>query len=97
MSVQEYIDKHELSKKVEELINATVKAKPDEPLSFMVRAKHQTKGRGGSFPYWKKLRLTKSYLGLLVFSLLLDLLLCCWISLDLEPGTGPTLAGGPDA
>ena len=37
MSVQDYIDKHELSKKVEELINTTVKAKPDEPLSFMVR------------------------------------------------------------
>lgn len=37
MSVQEYIEKHELSKRVEEVINATVKAKPDEPLSFMVR------------------------------------------------------------
>lgn len=35
MSVQEYIDKHELSKKVEEVINACVKTKPDEPLSFM--------------------------------------------------------------
>ena len=37
MSVQEYIDKHDLSKKVEELINSTVKAKPDEPVSYMVR------------------------------------------------------------
>lgn len=36
MSVQEYIDKHDLSKKVEEVINACVKAKPDEPISFMV-------------------------------------------------------------
>lgn len=36
MTVQEYIDKHELSKKVEELINSTVKSKPDEPLSYMV-------------------------------------------------------------
>ena len=36
MSVQEYIEKHELSKRVEEVINATVKAKPDEPLSYMV-------------------------------------------------------------
>ena len=36
MSVQEYIEKHDLSKKVEELINSTVKAKPDEPLSYMV-------------------------------------------------------------
>lgn len=37
MSVQEYIDKHELTKRVEDAINATVKAKPDEPLSFLVR------------------------------------------------------------
>ena len=37
MSVQEYIEKHELSKRIEEIINATVKAKPDEPLSYMVR------------------------------------------------------------
>ena len=36
MSVQEYIEKHELSKRVEEVINACVKTKPDEPLSFMV-------------------------------------------------------------
>ena len=36
MSVQEYIDKHDLSKKVEEVINACVKAKPEEPISFMV-------------------------------------------------------------
>jgi hypothetical protein len=27
----------ELSKKVEDVINATVKSKPDEPISFMVR------------------------------------------------------------
>ncbi len=36
MSVQEYIDKHDLSKKVEEVINACVKAKPEEPISYMV-------------------------------------------------------------
>ncbi|KAL0021189.1 hypothetical protein WJX77_011086 [Trebouxia sp. C0004] len=35
MSVQEYIDKHDLSKKVEEVINACVKAKPEEPISYM--------------------------------------------------------------
>eukprot|EP00232_Nephroselmis_pyriformis_P025627 CAMPEP_0182871986 /NCGR_PEP_ID=MMETSP0034_2-20130328/11434_1 /TAXON_ID=156128 /ORGANISM="Nephroselmis pyriformis, Strain CCMP717" /LENGTH=478 /DNA_ID=CAMNT_0025004557 /DNA_START=33 /DNA_END=1469 /DNA_ORIENTATION=+ len=35
MSVQEYIDKHALPKAMEEVVNATVKAKPDEPLSFM--------------------------------------------------------------
>ena len=39
MSVQEYIEKHELPKRVEEVINATVKAKPDEPLSYMVRCR----------------------------------------------------------
>lgn len=37
MSVQEYIDKHDLTKKVEDAINATVKAKADEPMSFLVR------------------------------------------------------------
>ncbi len=36
LSVQEYIDKHELSKKVEDAINQTVKIKPEEPLSYMV-------------------------------------------------------------
>ena len=36
MSVQEYIEKHDLTKRIEEVINATVKAKPEEPLSFMV-------------------------------------------------------------
>ncbi len=35
--LQEYIDKHELSRRVEEAINATVKSKPDEPLAFLVR------------------------------------------------------------
>eukprot|EP00898_Chlorokybus_atmophyticus_P005717 jgi/Chlat1/6146/Chrsp41S00447 len=34
-STQEYLDKHELSKKVEEVINATVKVKPDDPIAFM--------------------------------------------------------------
>jgi hypothetical protein len=38
MSVQEYIDKHELTKVVEDAVNAAVKVKPDEPLSFLVRA-----------------------------------------------------------
>ncbi|KAK9808026.1 hypothetical protein WJX73_006018 [Symbiochloris irregularis] len=37
MSVQDYLDKHDLSKKMEELINTTVKARPDEPLSFMAK------------------------------------------------------------
>lgn len=44
MSVQEYIDKHDLSKKVEEVINACVKAKPEEPISFMVQP-HNTSSR----------------------------------------------------
>lgn len=36
--MQEYLDKHELSRRVEEAINATVKDKPDEPLAFLVGA-----------------------------------------------------------
>lgn len=36
--MQEYLDKHELSRRVEEAINATVKDKPDEPLAFLVCA-----------------------------------------------------------
>lgn len=44
MSVQEYIDKHDLSKKVEEVINACVKAKPEEPISFMVYARDASSG-----------------------------------------------------
>lgn len=38
MSVQEYIEKHDLTRKVEEALNAAVKAKADEPLAFVVRA-----------------------------------------------------------
>ena len=37
-NTQEYIDAHGISKTVEEVINATVKAKAPEPCSFMVRA-----------------------------------------------------------
>lgn len=36
MSVSEYIEKHNLEKKVEEVLNLCVKEKPEEPLSFMV-------------------------------------------------------------
>ena len=36
MSIQEYIETHNLSKRVEETINAAVKAKAPEPISFMV-------------------------------------------------------------
>ncbi|KAG2445663.1 hypothetical protein HXX76_000272 [Chlamydomonas incerta] len=38
MSVQEYIEKHGLEKKVEEVLNLCVKEKPEEPLSFMAKA-----------------------------------------------------------
>lgn len=38
MSIQEYIEEHALSKKVEDVINAAVKVKAAEPISFMVRA-----------------------------------------------------------
>ena len=37
--VQEYIDQHGISKTVEEVINATVKAKAPEPNSFMARGR----------------------------------------------------------
>jgi len=37
MSVQEYLDTHGLQAQVEKLINACVKLKPDEPLSFMAK------------------------------------------------------------
>jgi len=36
--MQEYIDQHSLQKVVEDVLNGCVKTKPDEPLSFMVRA-----------------------------------------------------------
>jgi len=35
--VQEYIDKHNLQKKVEDVLNSCVKARPEEPLSFMAK------------------------------------------------------------
>jgi len=35
MSIQEYIEEHALGKKVEDVINAAVKAKAPEPISFM--------------------------------------------------------------
>lgn len=38
MSIQEYIEEHALGKKVEDVINAAVKAKAAEPISFMVSA-----------------------------------------------------------
>ena len=37
MSVQEYLEKHELQKKLEDVLNLCVKDKPEEPLEFMVR------------------------------------------------------------
>jgi len=36
-TVQSYIEKHSLQSKVEEVLNACVKAEPDEPLSFMAK------------------------------------------------------------
>mmetsp|Transcript_14597 Transcript_14597/g.63233 ORF Transcript_14597/g.63233 Transcript_14597/m.63233 type:complete len:136 (-) Transcript_14597:1645-2052(-) len=35
MSIQEYIEEHGLGKKVEDVINAAVKAKAPEPIAFM--------------------------------------------------------------
>jgi hypothetical protein len=37
MSIQEYIEEHALGKRIEDTINAAVKAKATEPVSFMVR------------------------------------------------------------
>jgi len=37
MSIQEYIEEHGLGKKVEDVINAAVKAKAPQPIAFMVR------------------------------------------------------------
>lgn len=36
-NVQSYITEHTLEKKVEDILNMTVKAKPEEPMAFMVR------------------------------------------------------------
>ncbi len=33
----QYIESHNLQKTVEDVINQTIKAKPDEPFSFMVK------------------------------------------------------------
>jgi hypothetical protein len=45
---QEYIDAHGISKTVEEVINATVKAKASEPCSFMVRRAAATSQPGAA-------------------------------------------------
>ncbi len=37
-TVQGYIDKHSLQKTVEDVLNACVKSKPEEPLTFMASA-----------------------------------------------------------
>lgn len=47
MSVQEYIERHDLTRKVEEALNAAVKAKAEEPLAFVVRATTRDGGRAG--------------------------------------------------
>lgn len=36
-TVQSYIEKHNLQKRVEDVLNSTVKSKPEEPMSYMVR------------------------------------------------------------
>ena len=58
--MQEYLDKHELSRRVEEAINATVKDKPDEPLAFLVCAMSRLIwGQAGLPNAWRRL-LTRS-------------------------------------
>lgn len=36
MSVQEYLDKHMLSRKIEDAVNAAVRAKTSDPVLFIV-------------------------------------------------------------
>lgn len=47
MTVQEYIEKHGLEKRVEEVLNACVKLKPEDPMEFMVRWRRRWRGRFG--------------------------------------------------
>jgi hypothetical protein len=37
----QYIEQHNLQKAVEDAINATIKAKPEEPFAFMVRCRRR--------------------------------------------------------
>jgi hypothetical protein len=48
MSVSEYIEKTELAAKVEAAVNEAVKARPDEPLSFLVSVCVCERERGGA-------------------------------------------------
>ena len=38
----QYLDKHSLQKRTEDVLNMCVGKKPDEPLSFMVRRERET-------------------------------------------------------
>lgn len=40
MSVQEYLDKHMLSRKIEDAVNAAVRAKTSDPVLFIVNLSH---------------------------------------------------------
>jgi len=40
MSVQEYLDKHVLSRKIEDAVNAAVRAKTPDPVLFIVNLSH---------------------------------------------------------
>lgn len=43
-TVQSYIEKHNLQKRVEDVLNSTVKSKPEEPMSYMVRGDRGCEG-----------------------------------------------------
>lgn len=45
--MQEYLDKHSLQERVENVLNSCVKGRPDEPLSYMVRTLHGLMAFGG--------------------------------------------------
>lgn len=36
LTVQEYLDKHQLSLRIEEAVNAAVRARAEEPVSYLV-------------------------------------------------------------
>jgi enolase len=40
MTVQEYLDKHHLSQRIEEAVNAAVRARAEEPVSYLVSGQH---------------------------------------------------------
>jgi hypothetical protein len=59
MSVQEYLEKHRLSMRIEDAVNAAVRAKSTDPVIFIVHALFSPSccfvSRGFSLPFFRKL------------------------------------------